>query len=147
MWRKIKSSFIFKKLFNYLDTKRKLDIITYNKKIKAKFGLNIIDYKRFSGKYRIEENGWLKEFNSCNNRLLFEGQYSNRKKNGMCKEYDEENNLIFDGEYLDGKRWKGNVKEYDEDTGKLILEYEYLNGIIDGFANEYDKFNGDLLFE
>ena len=53
MWKKIKSFFIFKKLFNHLDSKRKLGIIIYNKKIKTKFGLNLIDYMRYSGKYRI----------------------------------------------------------------------------------------------
>ena len=62
------------------------------------------------------------------------------------KEYNEEGKLIFDGEFLDGKKWKGNAKKYDEDTGKLILEYEYLNGIIDGKGCEYDKYNSNLLF-
>ena len=147
MWRKIKSFFIFKKLFNYLDSKRKLDIIAYNKKIKTKFGLNLIDYMRFSGKYREEEFGKIREYDSYDNRLLFEGQYSNRKKNGIGKEYDENRKEIFEGEYLDGKRWKGSAKEYYEYNGKLILEYTYLNGIIDGKAKEYDKLNGDLLFE
>ena len=147
MWRKIKSSFIFKKLFNYLDPKKKLDIIAYNTKIKAKFGLNIMDYMRYSGKYRIDECGRIKVYDIYYKTLLFEGFYSNRKKNGICKEYNEENNLIFDGEYLDGKRWKGKAKEYDEDTGKLILEYEYLNGIIDGYANEYDKKWNGIIYD
>ena len=84
---------------------------------------------RYSGKYRIEVDGIIKEYDSYNKRLLFEGFFSNRKKNGMAEEYDEEGHLIFEGEYLDGKRWKGSGKKYDEDTGELILEYEYLNRI------------------
>ena len=43
MWQKIKSIFILKKIFNYIELKRKLDLIVYNKKIKTKFGLNIND--------------------------------------------------------------------------------------------------------
>ena len=82
MWRKIKSLYILKMLFDYVGPKRKLDIIIYNQKIKTKCGLNINDYKRCSGKYRKDDNGIIKEYNSYDNTLLFEGQFSNRKRNG-----------------------------------------------------------------
>ena len=146
MWRKIKSNLIFKKIYNYLDDKRKFILISYNKNTQRKLGLSLIDFRRFSGKYKVEEINEIKIFNSSNNRLLFEGQYSNRKKNGIGKEYNEEGELIFEGEYLENKRWKGKYYEYDEDNGKLILECEYLKGIIDGLAKEYDKYNGQLKF-
>ena len=131
MWRKIKSNFILKKVFGYLDYKKKLIIIAYNKSIQKKFCLTLIDFKRLSGRYKVEENGKTKEYNFDNDKLVFEGQYANGKRNGKGKEYNEKENLIFEGEYLNGKKWTGKAKEYDEDTGKLILEYEYSNGKID----------------
>ena len=106
MWRKIKSIFILKKIFINVENSKKLNIIIYNKKIKRKLGLNTIDYIRLSGKYRVEENGKIKDYSSYDHRLLFEGQYANRKRNGEGKEFDEEGNIIFEGEYLDGKRKK-----------------------------------------
>ena len=145
MWRKIKSTYILKIVFTYVDDRRKLNLIKFNKKIQSILGLNLIDFRRFSGRYKVEEYGKIKEYNSYNNRLIFEGQYSNEKRNGEGKEYNEEGKLIFEGEYLDDKRWKGVEKEYDEDTGKLIFEYEYKNGNIDE-GKEYDKYNGELLF-
>ena len=147
MWRKIRSSFILKKVFNYINIKKKLNIIAYAKKIQKKFGLNLIDYKRASGKYIKEEYGITKIYNSYTNDIIFQGYYSNRKRNGEGKEYNENNNLIFEGEYLEGKRWNGQFKEYDDITGKLIFECEYINGIINGEAKEYDKYNGELIFE
>ena len=106
----------------------------------------MIDYKRLSGRYRIEENGKIKEYNSYNHELLFQGYFSNRKRNGEGIEYNEEGNIIFKGEYLDGKKWKGIENVYDEITSQLILECEYLNGIKEGKAKEYDKYNGQLIF-
>ncbi len=146
MLRKIKSLFILKKIYNNVDYKRKLNLIAYNKRIQQKLGLNLIDFRRFSGRYKVEEDGKTKEYNIYNNKLLFEGQYLNAKRNGKGKKYNEEGKLIFEGEYLNGKRWTGKVNEYDEDTGKLILEYEYLNGKINGEAKEYDKHKCNLLF-
>ena len=57
-------------------------------------------------------NGKVKEFNSINGELEFEGEYLNGKKNGKGKEYNEKGKLIFDGEYKNGLRWNG--KGYDE---------------------------------
>ena len=147
MWRKIKSTFILKKIFNIVDSKIKFETIVYNKNIQRKFGLNLIDFKRFSCKYRVEENEKIKEYNSYNDKLIFEGYYSNGKRNGKGIEFNEKGKLIFEGEYLNGKKWKGTEKIYDQDTGKLIFQCQYLNGIMDGEAEEYDKFNGDLLFK
>ena len=147
MWRKINISFILNKSFNYLDTKRKFNIIVYNKRIQKNLELNLIDFKRISGKYKIEEHGIIKIYNIFTKNLLFKGYYANGKINGKGWEFNKKGKLIFQGEYLDGQKWKGQLKEYDDITGKLILEYEYLNGIIEGEVKEYDKYNGDLLFE
>ena len=104
-------------------------------------------------------------------KLIFEGEYSNYKKGDKRgKEFDDKGNLLFEGEYKNGKRWKGKVKAYDF-FGSLILEGEYINGekktgILklykgqtgkllfeikfnngEGYGKEYDKNNGNILFE
>ena len=146
MLKKIRSTFILKKIFNHIYNKRKFQSIVHNKKLQQKLGLNLIDFRRVSGRYIEEEYDKTIEYNSYNHRKIFEGHYSNGKRNGEEKEYDEDGNLIFKGEFLDGKRWKGHGKEYDEDTENLIFEYELLNGTITGEGKEYDKINRDLLF-
>ena len=146
MFNKIRSSFILKKIFNILDNKIKYNTVAHNKKLQIKLGLNLIDFRIFSGRYKIEEDGKTIEYNSYNNQIIFKGQYSKGKRNGSGIEYNENGEVIFEGEYLNGKKWEGVFKEYDEDTGKLIFEYEYLNGIINGEVKEYDKYNGKLLF-
>ena len=146
MWRKIKSTYILQNVFTYVDDSKKLKSIKYNKTIQKICGLSLVDYRRFSGRYIEVESDKIKEYNSYNNNLIFEGIYLNDKwKEG--KEYNEERNLIFEGEYLDGRKWNGVEKEYDEDSGKLIFECKLKNGERDGEGKEYDKFNGLLLFE
>ena len=149
MWRKIRSSLILKKIMNNIENKIKFNLILYNKSIQKKLGLDLNDFRRFSGRYKIEESGIIKEFDSYNNILLFEGFYGNNKRNGLGNEYKKINNetkLIFEGEYLDGKKWTGKYYEYDEDTNELIFECEYLNGKIEGQVKEYNKHNGQLAF-
>ena len=129
-----------------MNSKIKFNTIIYNKKVQKKLGLNLIDFIRFSGKYIEEKNDKIEVYSYFNKKILFEGQYSNRKKNGEGKEYNENGKLIFHGEYLDGKKWTGLEKVYDEIDDEIILfEYEYRDGkIING--KEYDKINGELLY-
>jgi len=103
----------------------------YGDKIKGKEYINgnleyegeyLLD-RKFNGKgydkngniiYELKNgNGTVKEYN--NDRLIFEGEYSNGKRNGKGKEYqfyNSKNNLLFEGEYLNGKWWNG--KGYDQ---------------------------------
>ena len=85
MWRKIKSIFILKKIFNNIESKRKLNLILYNKKIQKKLGFGLIDFKRFSGRYKVEKNGEIKEYDSYSNILLFEGHMQIEKEMDMVK--------------------------------------------------------------
>ena len=119
MLDKIRSSVILKKIFLYQDYKRKLRLIIYNKNIQKKLNVNIIDYKRLSGKYKDEKNDKIYEYNIYDDKLLFEGECLNGTKNGRGKEYNEDGKLIFKGEYLNGKKYKGIENEYNEDNGKL----------------------------
>ena len=97
--RNIKSSFIIKKVFSFLNEKKKLNMIIYNKEFQKIISVNLKDYKEISGNYKIgEKNGKGKEFN-FKGKLLFEGEYLNGKRNGGGIEYDYDK-LIFEGENM-----------------------------------------------
>ena len=124
----IKSSSVLKKVFSFLDEKQKLNMIIYNKQLQKKLDVDIEEYKKISGKYKVgEKNGKGKEYILNTDKLIFEGEYLNGKKNGKGKEYNYNGKLIFEGIYLDGKRWNGKGKEYDL-NGQLKFKGKYLNG-------------------
>ena len=161
----VKSLYLVKNIFLYLNEKQKLELIIYNKQLQKILGFDIEYYKEISGKYiRLEKNGKGKEYDLNSNKLIFEGEYLNGKRNGKGKEYYLYNdNIKFEGEYLNGKRWNG--KGYNEDgnieyeikdgkghikerwyNGDFIFEGECLNGEIKGKGEEYD-IDGNLKFE
>jgi len=54
--------------------------------------VDIKDYKKISGKYRIgEKNGKGKEYLIESNKLIFEGEYLNGEKNGKGKNMSKVN--------------------------------------------------------
>ena len=121
----IRSKYIFDALF--LDEKQKLKMIIYNKQLQAKFGVDIKNYKKISGKYKIgEKKGIVEEYNLYTNLLVFKGEYLNGKRNGKGKDYYDNGKVEFEGNYLNGNR-HGKGKEYDYE-GNLRHEGEYLNG-------------------
>ena len=158
----IKSEFFLEKIFFQLETKRKLKLVKYNKNLQNIIGINLTNYKIFSGKNIIYETYTKgKEYNNyeC---LIYEGEFSNGERNGKGKEFYSDGKLKFEGEYLKGKRW--NVKGYDDCEGNLInelkggkgfikeynekgilFEGEYLNGKKNGKGKEYKY--GHLIFE
>jgi len=142
--RDIKSSFILKKIFSFLSQKPILNMIMYNKELQKILLVDIKDYKKISGLYKIgEKNGIGREYTINTNALIFEGKYLNGKRNGKGKEFYYNGELKFEGEYLNGKR-NGKGKEYYND-GELKFEGEYLNGKINGKGKEY--YYGILRFE
>ena len=119
----IKSSYIIKKIFSFLYEKQKLKMIKYSKELQKMHLINIEDYKKISGKYRIVEiNGKGKEYIINTNILIFEGEYLNRKRNGKGKEYYKNGRLRFEGEYLNGKIWNG---EGYNINGDMEFEIKY----------------------
>ena len=106
--------------------------------------INILDYKIYSGKYRVyEEKGKGKEFSLFTNNLIFEGEYLNGRKNGKGKEYynfENENHkkcIKFEGKYLKGEKNGKGIKYYT--NGEIKFKGEYLNGK-KWTGNGYDKF-------
>ena len=131
----INSTFIIQTIFSFLDERKILELVKYNKNLQEKLDISLIDYKVYSGKYKIgEKNGKGQEFYLCNDKLLFDGKYLNGKRSGKGKEYNKDGELIYEGEYLNGKR-DGHGKEYIGPVGgyRIYYEGEYLNGIkLDG---------------
>ena len=84
---KIKSKYISRILFSYLDEKIKLKIIKYNKKLKNNIDIKLIKYKFYTEKYIIYEDKYKgKEYDGYdNNNLVFEGEYLNGERNGKGK--------------------------------------------------------------
>ena len=116
--KSIQFLYILKDIFSFLSEKQRLNIIIYNKHLQKQFDINIKDYKRICKIYREgDKNGKGKEYDTSNNRMIFEGAYLNRKRNGKGKEYHNNGKLEFEGEYLNGKR-NGKGKEY-HNNGKL----------------------------
>ena len=105
-FRDIKSSYNIERVFSFLKNKEKLDMIKYNKELKKICSIDIEDYKKVSGKYKIgKKNGKGRENIIGTNILIFEGKYLNGKKNGKGKEYYKNGKLKFEGDYLNGKKW------------------------------------------
>ena len=136
----IESSYVLEEVFSFLNARRKFNMIIYNKKIQEILHIDIEDFKKISGKYKVgKKNGKGKEYLQDTNDLIFEGEYLNGKKNGKGKEYYNDGKLLFEGEYLNSMRWNG--KGYNKD-GKI--EFEIKNG--NGKGKEY-KYNGIIEFE
>jgi len=126
--KSIKSLYIYKEIFSFLGQKTLFNFIIYNKRLQNFLKINIDDYKKLSGKYKIgKKNGIVKLYILNTNILLFEGVYLNGKRNGNGKEYYYNNKLKFEGEYVDGER-NGKGKEYYYYYNKLKFEGEYLEG-------------------
>ena len=125
MLKNIKSYYITKIVFLYIDEKQKLKLVKYNKNLQKYTDINIINYKHFTGNYIIyESNKLVKEYSGINDNLIYEGEYLNGQRSGKGKEY-QNNRLIFEGEYFKGKR-HGKGKEYL--CVDLFFEGEFSNG-------------------
>ena len=53
--KEIKHTCLLKVVFSFLNEKRKLNMIIYNKELQKKLDVNIEEYKKISGKYKIGE--------------------------------------------------------------------------------------------
>ena len=166
----IKSIVILKKIFLLLDEKRKLKLVTYNKKIQSILNIEIYDFKQFDRSHLIfDENGIGKEYDNYTGQLIFKGKYypeekkkiglefkegklvflgeirNGKKWEGEGKEYDNYGRLIYDGGFLNGKRHeKGHIIKYNE-YNNIVLECECLNGINNGYGKEYNS-QGEIIF-
>ena len=135
----IKSPFIIKKIFSFLEESLKLNVVIYNRFYHNLFGIDIEYLEKVSGKYiNGEKNGNVKVYKKNTKTILFEGEYKNGKRNGKGKEFYKNGTLLFEGEYLNGFRIKG--IGYNYKGNKIIILEE------NGKGKECYK-NGNLQFE
>ena len=164
MEKNIKSSFIIQKVFSYIDERRKLELVRYNKVIQNKLNINLLNYRLFIGKYIIgNKNGNCKIYD-YNDNLLFDGEYLNGKKNGHGKEFSKYGELLFEGEYLNGKKWNGKgyyidiLNDYDdlgdkienehghkENNTRIYYELKDGNGYMRDYDDEESVYEGEYL--
>ena len=120
-------------------------MIKHNKSLQNILNISINNYKLFAGKYIIFESNRIgKEYDACNDSLIFKGEYLNGKRNGKGKVYCNNRKLLFEGEYLNGER-NGKGKEYNWNDD-LEFEGEYLNWVRNGKGKKYN-YSGQLEFE
>jgi len=129
-------------VFSYINEETKLKLIKYNKSLQNELKINIVNYRRYSGKYLIKiDNRRVKVYKSFNYKLLYKGEYLNGKKHGKGKEYYHHSTLLkFTGEYLNGKKWDG--IGYD-DTHNSIYKLNYGKGHVKKIFNHKIKFEGE----
>ena len=140
----INSKYNLESIFSFIEFKKRLEIIIYNKKLQEKLNININYYKGISQKIlKIDKNGIGTIYNLTDNKKCFEGEFSNKKKNGKGIEYGMDHK-IYEGEYKNGKR-NGYGKKYNY-SGSLSFEGEYKNGKRNGYGKEYDYYS-NLIFE
>ena len=76
MLKNIKSNNLLKKIFFHLNDRKKFKLIAHNKNIQNILNIDIIDFQIFSGKYiKFDEKSKIKEYNSYNDNLIYEGEY------------------------------------------------------------------------
>ena len=81
--KSVKSFYVLKGIFSYLDENMQLKLFAHNKSLQKEYGFDLDYYKKVSGKYKIlEKNGNGKEYDLKTKKLLFKGEYINGKKNG-----------------------------------------------------------------
>ena len=89
MLENIKSSYLIKTIFSYINEKRKLKITKYNKNLQKINNINLVNYKIFSGKYIIYDiNGKGKIYDAYKNKLIYDGEYC------MGKEMEKGKNIL-----------------------------------------------------
>ena len=145
MLEKIKSKYIYEKVFDILKEKRLLKLVNYNKSMQTKLNKKLSNYKIMCGKYFIyDENKKGRIYDAYDIRLIIEGGLINNKRNGKGIEYYDNGNILYDGEYKNGK-WNGRGYEYYSD-GDLKYEGEYLNGKRNGKGKGIE-YNNNVILE
>ena len=134
-----KSYYIIKEIFSFLDEKKKLNMIIYNKKYQKRLDINIDNYKILSGILHVGgRNGYGTETLLDTHILIYRGGYINNKRHGKGKEFYNDGKLKFEGDFFNGYKIK--VKGYNKE-GKKIL-----NIGVNGKGKEYYN-NGKLKFK
>ena len=112
IFKRTKSDYFLQKLFGYLNKKKLLEIIKYNKNIKHRINININDYKEYSGIYSSIKI----EIIPANKKY---GKFININEEDKKKYY----HIYFNDDKEEIKR--NNLNEKDQvKTIKIIIDYQ-----------------------
>ena len=104
----IKSLVILNKIFSNLWIIQELNIISYNKQLQNRLGIDIHNYKRLSNKYKIKEKeGKFREYLINDEVNIFEGEYINAKKISG-KLFNNKGNILLELNEGKGKEYYDN---------------------------------------
>jgi antitoxin component YwqK of YwqJK toxin-antitoxin module len=81
------------------------------------------------------------KYNNVNGKIQYQGTFSNGKLNGKVLEYDNDEKLIYEGKYSNDSK-HGEGSEYTNE--KLSFKGEFLNGVYHGIGTRYSKFGFSL---
>ena len=82
-FEKIRSKYITKIVFSYLNEKYKLKIVKYNLSLQNKLEIKLKDYKKISGRFIIYETPTKgKEYITKNKQLIYEGDFLHGVREG-----------------------------------------------------------------
>ena len=96
MLENIRSYYIAKIVFSFIELKNVYRIVKYNKSLLNKLKINSLYFKLLSRKYLIYGNNRkVCEYSIYNDSLLFEGEYLNGKRNGKGKEFNDLTGELF----------------------------------------------------
>ena len=155
-YKNIKSAYILKEIFSYIEKRQSLYIIYGDKSIMKKLEITLDDYKKVSGKIIKKEqnlmNFWGEKEDNVyfqdTNIKVFKGNYIKGKKNGKGKEYYINKKKKFEGEYSNGKKIKGTGYDkfgniiYKIENGKVIEKYKNGNLVFEGKYFNGKKYTG-----
>ena len=109
----VKSLYILKIFFSFVDEKRKLKLVKYNKNLQQKIDISISNFIHLQLKYIIYKSMGKGEEYDYGHDLKFEGEHVNGERIGKGNEYYNDGKLEFIGEYLNDKR-NGEDKDYND---------------------------------
>ena len=101
---KLRSNFMLKKIFNYIKSKRKLEIMKYNKKLQKRLDLSFNDYKEYTQLYssieielRITNNEDKNKFIniSSNNKKYYHIYFDDSKEEIKRNYFDKKERVKF----------------------------------------------------
>ena len=97
----IKSTFIFKKIFEYTEKNKSLEIMRYNKRLQKRLNLSIDDYKEYSQLYtpieielKIVDNKYGDFINISNEEKKYYHIYFDNSNKEIKRNYLEENEEV-----------------------------------------------------
>ena len=143
--KNIKSNYILKQIFSFLENRLFMEIIRNNKKMQKKLEISLENYENLcqviiekKRDYVSFKDDIYRAYTKDKQYVIFEGKYLHGKKNGYGTEFYLNKKKKFKGEYLNGIKING--IGYDK-LGNIIYKIDYKN-VTERYNNQRPIFNG-----